>query len=68
MKLNENKIMAVLKKYDSAIRNAGAFFIEVDDNELFITDSCEGIDMNPLDKKLCMELSAMFKELGESIE
>lgn len=67
MKINENKIMEVLDKYDDAIRSAGAFFIEVDDNEVFITDSCEGIDMIPLDKELCMKLSQMFKELGESL-
>lgn len=67
MKVNDNKIMAVLNKYDDAIRSAGAFFIEVDEDEVFITDSCEGIDMMPLDKELCMKLSAMFKELGESL-
>lgn len=67
MKINENKIMEILDKYDEAIRSAGAFFIEVDGNEVFITDSCEGIDMMPLDKELCMKLSQMFKELGESL-
>jgi hypothetical protein len=41
--------------------------IELDNNELLITDSCEGIDMQPLDKELCFKLSDLFRELGESL-
>jgi hypothetical protein len=39
----------------------------VDDNEVLITDSCEGIDLNPLDKELCLKLSELFRELGENL-
>jgi len=67
MKMDENKIEKILNKYNSTIRSAGAFFLEVDENELFITDSCEGIDMVPLNKEMCLELSGMFRELGESL-
>ena len=67
MKINENKIMEILEKYEDTIRSTGAFFIEVDENELSITDACEGVDMIPLDKDLCSKLSELFKELGESL-
>ena len=67
MNIDEKKIQAILNKYDGAIRKAGAFLIEVDDNELLITDSCEGIDLNPLNKELCHKLSELFRELGESL-
>ncbi|MDF2485245.1 MAG: hypothetical protein K0R46_1413 [Herbinix sp.] len=67
MKVDEKKIQSILNKYDGAIRNAGAFLIEVDDNELTITDSCEGIDMIPLSKELCIKLSDLFRELGENL-
>lgn len=67
MKMDENKIEALLNKYNSTIRKAGAFFLEVDEKELFITDSCEGIDMVPLNKEMCLELSNMFRELGENL-
>ncbi|NLK75806.1 MAG: hypothetical protein GX288_11040 [Clostridiales bacterium] len=67
MKIDENKIQAILNKYDNALRKAGAFLIELDNNELLITDSCEGIDMQPLDKELCFKLSNLFRELGESL-
>jgi hypothetical protein len=67
MNVDEKKIQAILNKYDKAIRKAGAFLIEVDDKELLITDSCEGIDMVPLDKELCQKLSELFRELGENL-
>jgi hypothetical protein len=65
--MDEKKIQAILNKYDGAIRKTGAFLIEADDNELLITDSCEGIDLMPLDKELCLKLSDLFRELGESL-
>jgi hypothetical protein len=65
--MDEKKIQAILNKYDGVIRKAGAFFIEVDDKELTITDSCEGIDMVPLNKDMCNKLSELFRELGESL-
>ncbi len=67
MKINENKIMGIIEKYEDVIRSTGAFFLEVDDEELAITDACEGIDMMPLDKEMCFHLSELFKELGESL-
>ena len=67
MKVDVNKIMEILKKYEDAVRSAGAFYLEVDDNEVCITDSCEGIDIVPLDKDLCFKLSELFKELGENL-
>lgn len=67
MKIDENKIQSILNKYDSTIRKAGAFLIELDENELLITDSCEGVDMNPLTKDLCLKLSDLFRELGENL-
>ncbi len=66
MKVDEKKMQAILNKYDGAIRKAGAFLIEVDEKELLITDSCEGIDLIPLDKELCFKLSELFRELGEN--
>ncbi len=65
--MDEKKIQAILNKYDGAIRKAGAFLIELDDKELLITDSCEGIDMVPLNRDLCLKLSALFQELGDNI-
>ena len=65
--MDEKKIQTILNKYDGTIRKAGAFLIEVDDNELLITDSCEGIDLIPLNKELCLKLSELFRELGESL-
>lgn len=67
MNVDEKKMQAILNKYDKAIRKAGAFLIEVDDKELLITDSCEGIDLVPLDKELCQKLSELFRELGENL-
>ncbi len=67
MNVDEKKVQAILNKYDGAIRKAGAFLIEVDDKEILITDSCEGIDLMPLDKDLCFKLSELFRELGESL-
>lgn len=67
MKINENRIMNILDKYDDLIRSTGAFFMEVDSDELTITDACEGVDMIPLDKDKCFQLSELFKELGESL-
>jgi hypothetical protein len=67
MNVDEKKIQAILNKYDGAIRKAGAFLIEVDDQEVLITDSCEGIDLIPLDKDLCLKLSELFRELGENL-
>lgn len=67
MKIDENKIQEILDKYDSAIRKAGAFLIELDGRDLMITDSCEGVDMRPLNKELCFKLSDLFRELGENL-
>ncbi|MDF2541414.1 MAG: hypothetical protein K0S47_1132 [Herbinix sp.] len=67
MKMNENKIMGILDKYDDVIRSTGAFFLEVDDNEVCITDSCEGVDLIPLNKDMCSKLAALFQELGENL-
>jgi predicted nucleic acid-binding protein len=67
MKINEDKIMEILERYEDTIRSTGAFFIEIDDNELSITDACEGVDMMPLDKNICYKLSELFKELGDSL-
>ena len=67
MNVDDKKMQAILNKYDKAIRKAGAFLIEVDDKELLITDSCEGIDLVPLDKELCLKLSELFRELGENL-
>jgi len=67
MKIDEKKIIEILDRYDDTIRRTGAFFLEVDDNELTITDSCEGIDLVPLNKEKCMKLSELFKELAENL-
>jgi len=67
MKIDENKILKILEKYEDTIRSTGAFFIEVDEEELTITDACEGVDMMPLDKEKCFKLAELFKELGESL-
>ena len=67
MKINEDKIMQILEKYDDTIRSTGAFLIEVDNEELTITDACEGVDMVTLDKEKCLKLAELFKELGESL-
>lgn len=66
--MNEKKIMSILDKYNGTVKKAGAFFLEVDDKELCITDSCEGIDMIPLNKELCKKLSELFQELAENLE
>ncbi len=67
MKIDEKKISEILNKYDRTIRDAGAFFLEVDDQELTITDSCEGVDLIALDKDMCRKLSALFLELSEQL-
>lgn len=67
MKIDENKIQAILDKYDNTLRKVGAFLIEADDKELIITDSCEGVDVRPLTKDLCFKLSDLFRELGECL-
>ncbi len=67
MKINEKKTSEILNKYDKIIRETGAFFLEVDDQELTITDSCEGVDLIPLDKAMCLKLSALFQELSEQL-
>ncbi|MHB8129471.1 MAG: hypothetical protein ACYDEX_10770 [Mobilitalea sp.] len=67
MKINEDKIMEILEKYEDAIRSTGAFFLEIDDDILTITDACEGVDMIPVDKDMCFKLSELFKELGECL-
>lgn len=67
MSINENTIMDILNKYDKIVRSTGAFLLEIDDNKLCITDSCEGIELVPLNKETCFKLSEMFKELGESL-
>lgn len=67
MKINENKILEILEKYEDTIRSTGAFFLEVDEEELAITDACEGVEMMPMDKEMCFKLSELFKELGENL-
>ena len=67
MKINEDKIMEILEKYEAAIKSTGAFFLEIDDDVLTITDACEGVDMIPVDKDMCFKLSELFKELGECL-
>ncbi len=65
--MDEKKLHAVLNKYNGVIKKAGAFLLEIDEKELLITDSCEGVDMVPLDKDLCFKLSDLFRELGENL-
>lgn len=65
--MNESKIEAILNKNDRLIRTAGAFLLEIDEDQLFITDSCEGVDMVPLTKDMCQKLSALFKDLGDQL-
>lgn len=67
MKIDDTKIMKILNKYEAAMRKTGAFLLEIDEDELIITDSCEGMDMVPLNKELCLQLSNLFKELGEAL-
>jgi hypothetical protein len=67
MKINEKKITEILNKFDKTIRDTGAFFLEVDEQELTITDSCEGVDLVPLNKEMCQKLSALFQELSEQL-
>ena len=67
MKINEDKILEILEKYEDAIRSTGAFFLEIDDDVLTITDACEGVDIIPVDKDMCLKLSELFKELGECL-
>ena len=67
MKIDENKIIKILSKYNATMKKTGAFLLEVDDNELLITDSCEGVDLVPLNKDLCVQLSELFKELSEAL-
>ncbi len=67
MNVDEKRVQAILNKYDGAIRKAGAFLIELDEKELLITDSCEGIDLVPLNKELCLKLSELFRELGDCL-
>ncbi|MDF2945112.1 MAG: hypothetical protein K0S01_3970 [Herbinix sp.] len=67
MKINEDKILKILDKYEDTIRKTGAFFLEIDEDELMITDACEGVDMIPLNKEFCLKLSELFKELGDSL-
>ena len=67
MNVDEKRVQAILNKYDGAIRKAGAFLIELDEKELLITDSCEGIDLVPLNKELCHKLSELFRELGDCL-
>lgn len=67
MKINEAKIEEIINKYDKIIRATGAFFLEVDQEELTITDACEGVDMVPLDKNMCLKLSELFRELSEQL-
>jgi len=67
MNINEDKIMEILEKYEDAIKSTGAFFLEIDDDVLTITDACEGVDMMPVDKDMCFKLSELFKELGECL-
>ena len=65
--MDEGKIMKILNKYEGTMRKAGAFLIEVEENEVIITDSCEGIDLVPLNRELCGQLSKLFQELGEAL-
>lgn len=67
MKIDDTKIMKILNKYEGTMRKTGAFLLEIDEDELIITDSCEGMDMVPLNKELCHQLSDLFKELGEAL-
>lgn len=67
MRINEDQIMSIINKYEDAVRNAGAFLLEIDENVLCITDSCEGVDMVPLNKEMCFKLSELFRELGENL-
>ncbi len=67
MSVNDNKIVEILDKYEDTMRKAGAFLLEVDENELFITDSCEGVDMVQLDKDMCNKLADLFRELSDTL-
>ncbi len=67
MKIDENKILKIMNKYDKTVESTGAFLLEIDDGVLYITDSCEGVDMVQLDKEKCFRLADMFRELGENL-
>ena len=67
MKIDESKILKIMNKYDKTVESTGAFLLEIDDGVLYITDSCEGVDMVQLDKDKCFKLADMFRELGENL-
>lgn len=67
MKIDESKILKIMNKYDKTVESTGAFLLEIDDGSLYITDSCEGVDMVELDKDKCFKLADMFRELGENL-
>jgi hypothetical protein len=67
MRIDESKILKIMNKYDKTVENTGAFLLEIDDGALYITDSCEGVDMVQLDKDKCFKLADMFRELGENL-
>ncbi len=67
MKIDEGKILKIMNKYDKTVESTGAFLLEIDDGALYITDSCEGVDMVQLDKDKCFKLAELFRELGENL-
>jgi hypothetical protein len=67
MKIDEGKILKIMNKYDKTVESTGAFLLEIDDGALYITDSCEGVDMVQLDKDKCFKLADLFRELGENL-
>ena len=67
MKIDESKILKIMNKYDKTVESTGAFLLEIDDGALYITDSCEGVDMVQLDQEKCFKLADMFRELGENL-
>ena len=67
MRIDESKILKIMNKYDKTVESTGAFLLEIDDGALYITDSCEGVDMVQLDKDKCLQLADLFRELGENL-
>lgn len=67
MRIDESKILKIMNKYDKIVESTGAFLLEIDDGALYITDSCEGVDMVQLDKDKCLKLAELFTELAENL-
>ena len=67
MRIDESKILKIMKQYDKIVESTGAFLLEIDDGALYITDSCEGVDMVQLDKDKCLKLAELFTELAENL-